>query len=114
MSIDNSLRAACCNIAIGFSLAGVTLGAVNPRSMESTMAKQTSDKISQIASKALKTGKATMAQIKALAASALGQDETKGGRPTKKATGARKATKAATRGRKAAAKPRKAVKAKRS
>jgi hypothetical protein len=82
--------------------------------MESTMAKQTSDKISEIASKALKTGKATMAQIKALAASALGQDESKGRRPAKKATGARKASKTTTaRGRKAAAKPRKAVKAKR-
>ena len=78
------------------------------------MAKQTSDKISQIASKALKTGKATMAQIKALAASALGQDETKGARPAKKVAGARKATKTTTRGRKATAKPRKAVKAKRS
>ena len=52
------------------------------------MAKQTSDRISEIASKALKTGKATMAQIKALAASALGQDESKGRRPAKKAAGA--------------------------
>ncbi len=77
------------------------------------MAKQTSDTISQIASKALKTGKATMAQIKALAASALGQDETKGGRPAKKAAGARKASKTTARGRKTAAKPRKAAKAKR-
>ena len=49
------------------------------------MAKQTTDKISAIASKALKTGKATVAQIKALAASALGQDENKGRRPAKKA-----------------------------
>jgi hypothetical protein len=76
------------------------------------MAKQTTDKISEIASKALRTGNATMAQIKALAASALGQDETKGRRPAKKAAGARKASKTATRGRKAAAKPRKAAKAK--
>jgi hypothetical protein len=73
------------------------------------MAKQTSDKLSQIASKALKTGKATMAQIKALAASALGQDETKGRRPAKKAGAARKASKAAPR---KVAKPRKAARAK--
>ncbi len=75
------------------------------------MAKQTTDKISAIASKALKTGKATVAQIKALAASALGQDETKGRRPVKKASAARKPTKRATGARKAAAKPRKAAKA---
>jgi hypothetical protein len=76
------------------------------------MAKQTSDKISEIASKALKTGKATMAQIKALAASALGQDETRGSRPAKKAATARKPTKTtAPRGRKAA-KPRKSARTK--
>jgi hypothetical protein len=75
------------------------------------MAKQTSDKLSEIASKALRTGKATVAQIKALAASALGQDETKGRRTAKKAGAARKASKAAPRARKAA-KPRKAGRAK--
>ena len=75
------------------------------------MAKQTTDKISEIASKALRTGKATVAQIKALAASALGQDETKGRRAAKKTTAARKPTKRATGARKAAAKPRKATKA---
>ena len=80
------------------------------------MANQTTDKISAISSKALKTGKATVAQIKALAASALGQDENKGRRPAKKASAARKPTKRATGARKAAAMTRmdaKAVKAKR-
>jgi hypothetical protein len=76
------------------------------------MAKQTSDKISEIASKALRTGKATVAQIKALAASALGQDETKGRRPAKKRAAARKPSKRTARVSKAAAKPRKAAKAK--
>ena len=76
------------------------------------MAKQTSDKISEIASKALRTGKATVAQIKALAASALGQDETKGRRPAKKTSAKRAPSERATRARKAAAKPRKAARAK--
>jgi hypothetical protein len=76
------------------------------------MAKQTSDKISEIASKALRTGKATVQQIKALAASALGQDETKGRRPAKKTAAAAKPSKRAAGVRKTAAKPRRAAKAK--
>lgn len=40
--------------------------------------KQSSSRVSSIASQALRTGKATPKQIKTLAASALGQDEKKG------------------------------------
>jgi len=40
--------------------------------------KKTSDKVSSIASKAMKTGKATPAEIRSMGASLLSQDEVKG------------------------------------
>lgn len=46
--------------------------------------KQTSDRISSLAGKVLAGKKPTTKQAKALAGSALGQDETKGKRPTKR------------------------------
>lgn len=42
--------------------------------------KQTSQPVSSIASKGLRTGKLTKAEIRKVSASALGQDETKGRR----------------------------------
>lgn len=42
--------------------------------------KQTSQKVSSIASKGLRTGKLTQSEIRKVSASALGQDETKGRR----------------------------------
>ncbi len=44
--------------------------------------KQTSQRVSSIASKGLRTGKLTPSEIKKVSASALGQDEKKG--PSKK------------------------------
>ena len=46
--------------------------------------KETSDKLSKIASKALRGEKLTKTEIKALGGSVLGQDETKGKRKPKK------------------------------
>jgi hypothetical protein len=46
--------------------------------------KQSGNKTSSIASKVLRTGKATQAEARALAGSVLSQDETKGKRPTKR------------------------------
>ena len=46
--------------------------------------KQSSNRTSTIASKVLRTGKATPKQAKTLAASVLGQDEKKGQGPNKK------------------------------
>ena len=43
--------------------------------------KETSDKVSSIASKVLATGKATPEEVKMLAASVLSQDEKPGGAP---------------------------------
>lgn len=42
--------------------------------------KQTTQRVSSIASKGLRTGKLTRAETKTVSASALGQDETKGRR----------------------------------
>lgn len=47
-----------------------------------TGGKKTGDTVSSIASKGLRTGELTKAEIKKVSASALGQDETKG--PNKK------------------------------
>ena len=46
--------------------------------------KQSGDKTSSIASKVLRTGKATQKEAKSLAASVLSQDEQKGSRRTSK------------------------------
>jgi hypothetical protein len=42
--------------------------------------KQTSQTVSSIASKGLRTGKLTAAETRTVSASAMGQDETKGGK----------------------------------
>ncbi len=67
-----------------------------------TMAKQSSNALSQLASRIMKGAEATQKEIMQLAASVLSQDETKGGRP-----GARKAKKRKTPAKKRAAKKRK-------
>ena len=45
--------------------------------------KETGNQTSSIASKVLRTGKATKKEVRSLAASVLSQDETKGRRPKK-------------------------------
>lgn len=70
------------------------------------MAKQSSNALSRLASRILKGARATQSEIMQLAASVLGQDETKGERKTKK----RKAKKRKAKKRKA--KKRKATKRK--
>lgn len=53
--------------------------------MESAMARRTTDKVSSVAAKVLRTGKATPKEARVLAGSALSQDENKGRRlPAKK------------------------------
>ncbi|MCF6323869.1 MAG: hypothetical protein L3J89_06030 [Gammaproteobacteria bacterium] len=48
-----------------------------------TARKKTGNKVSSIASKAMKTGKATPREIRSMGASLLSQDEHKGKRPKK-------------------------------